>query len=196
MTQSLPGLRFAELTVATPRYARRAWLDAARVLGAFGSLTAAFWAATYFAVGRGFFVLFLALGLVLFAALMIALGRDVASRWIEFGAALGFTPGSRRAFLDFGTDRPVLHGNAGRHSARLRLIHPANNGRREEWLQAEVDLLRDATPELERRARSRGARLVGGRLVMRDRFLGFDAAHTRAFLAQVGATADALVDDG
>ena len=187
-------MRFEERTIAAPKYAPRAWLDVARVLGAFGSLTAAFWAATYFAVGRGFFVLFLAIGLVVFGALMIALGRDVAARWVAFGAVVGFTPISRRAFLDFGTDRPVLHGTAGRHSARLRLIHPRVNGRREEWLQAEVDLLAEARPDLERRARKLGARLVDGRLVMRDRFLGPDAAHTRAFLARVAATADELAD--
>lgn len=187
-------MRFEERTLAPPKYAPRAWLDVARVLGAFGSLTAAFWAATYFAVGRGFFLLFLAIGLIVFAALMIALGRDVSMRWVEFGATLGFAPVSRRAFFDFGTDRPALHGAVGRHCARLRLQTPRIAGRQEEWLQAEVDLLADATPDLERRARRLGARVANGRLVMRDRFLGFDPAHTRAFLARVAATADELVE--
>lgn len=189
-------MRFEERTVAPPKYAPRAWLDVARVLGAFGSLTLAFWTATYLAIDRSVFALFVATGIIVFAALMIALGRDIASRWIEFGAVVGFTPVSRRALLDFGTDRPVLHGSAGRHSARLRLIHPTVNGRREEWLQADVDLMAEATPDLERRARLHGGRVVGDRLVMRDRFLGFDPAHTRAFLARVAATADELVDNG
>lgn len=187
-------MRFEDATVAPPKYAPRAWLDVARILGAFGSLTFAFWAATYFAVERGFFILFLASGLVIFAAFMIALGRDIAQRWIAFGLALGFAPASRRAFLDFGTDRPALHGTAGQHPVRLRLLEARIGKRQEEWLQAEVDLLTEPDERFERRARQLGARLSHGRLVMRDRFLGFDAAHARAFLATVGATADALVD--
>lgn len=189
-------MRFEDVTVAPPNYAPRVWLDVARVLGAFASLTFAFWAATYFAIDRGFFVLFLASGLIVFAALMIALGRDIARRWIAFGLALGFAPVSRRAFFDFGTDRPVLLGSAGPHPVRLRLLEARIGGRQEEWLQAEVDLLAEPDAAIEHRARQLGARVRDGRLVMRDRFLGFDAAHTRAFLATVGATADALTTDG
>lgn len=183
----------ADAHVARPAYARGGWLNVVRVLVGFGSLTAAFWAATYFSVGRSFFVLFLVVGLITFIAMMLALGRDIASRWIAFGAAVGFVPASRRPFLDFGTDRPVLHGCAGRHAARLKLVVTTRGRRAEEWLQAEVDLI-SGSPDLHKRAHKLGLRVRGGRLVVRERFLGMDEGYARAFLDNVGRKADALVD--
>lgn len=91
-------------------------------------------------------------GLLVFASMMVAIGRDVTDRWVRFGRSLGFAPASRRAFLDLGTDRPSLCGLAGRHAARMRLGVASRGGRGEEWLQLDLDLLgvrRDAWATLE-----------------------------------------------
>lgn len=176
---------------------RRAWLDLAPLLTGAVSLAGAIGAVLHFQLEGARFVLFLTLGSVTFAALTILWGRAMTRRWLAFGAALGFAPASRRALLDAGTDRPALHGCAGRHPARIRLVHA--RGHPKAWLEADTELL--CAPEhvhaLDARARALapalapGARVrtTQGRLSLRA---PFDPLGAPALLASLGALADAL----
>ena len=182
----------ARHAAASSRATPRAWLDVARVVAATASLGAALWVATRVASRPALFAAFLALGVLAFAALLVALGRDISGRWLAFGASHGFTPCARRSAFDLGTDRPPLHGNLGPHATRLRLVVEG----REAWLHAEVDLLARPGLALDLRARRLGARVRDGRLLVRAPFPGADEREARAFLDKVRALADALVDEG
>lgn len=166
-------------------------MNAARVLLGVASLTGAFLAAELFHVGRSFFLLMIAAGLVVFAAMMLLLGRDVARRWVAFAATLGFAPVSRRAFFDFGTDRPIVHGLVGRHPARVRYLVTREGREAAAWLQAEVDLFHHDDGTLTR-AKAHGARVRDGRLIVRHPFTGFDADDARGFIERVQRVADAV----
>lgn len=131
----------------------------------------------------------LTLGFTAFAWMMVALGRDVTRRWLALGASVGFRPGARRPVTDLGTDRPVLHGRAGDHPARMRLIVTRGRESAREWLELDTSLLRVAqTAHL--RAGPEGVRATDSALVARGR-----AARER--LAQAGlADARVRLDNG
>lgn len=207
-------MRFEDAAVAVQRSreSRRAWLNALRIFVGFASLAGAFYVAWLLqprldpAAHRRVFLGLLAGAFVVFALMMLWLGRDVSRRWIEFGQTLGFAPASRRAFFDFGTDRPVLLGSAGRHPARLKLVLTTTGRRGQEWIQADVDLLgacerawikihgarfEASDWRLEERARvlvaewsdpATHVHAEGGRLTMRRPFVGFDDEHARTLL--------------
>jgi hypothetical protein len=119
----------------------RAWLDVLRIgIGAV-SLAGAVFVAVLLDIEGSFSFALLAAGLLAFALMMVLFGRGVTRRWLAFGRDLGFTPAARRPVLDFGTDRPVLHGRAGQHPARLRLILTRTRDEGREWLEVETDLL-------------------------------------------------------
>lgn len=126
---------------------RRGLLNMLRLVLGLSSLLAAFWVGILVeprldpAAHQRLFAGLIAAGLFVFAFMMVAIGRDVSDRWISFGRGLGFSPASRRAFLDLGTDRPSLCGLAGRHAARMKLGVTSRGGRGEEWLQLDLDLL-------------------------------------------------------
>lgn len=144
---------------------RATWLDAFRLGGGIVSLVGALAVALVIqdrlspdAAPRAMTGL-VVVGLVGFSAGMLALGRDVARRWLAFGAGLGFTPATRRPFLDFGTDRPTLYGRVGDHALRMRLVvMRAREGTRE-WLELETDILCDDVELAAERARAAIAEL-------------------------------------
>lgn len=197
---------------------RRGWLNLLRVTVGVTSLVVAFWVAMLLEprVAREAHLrltaTLLAGGLLVFAAMMVWLGRDVTRAWLDFGARLGFGPATRRPLSDLGTDRPSLHGRAGAHCARLRFVVHSRARRADEWLQAELELvgvqpgwwlrydgraLHASEPAIAARVRpDLGAfstlRLQDGRLVARAPFHGFDEPAVREMLARAAHVADEL----
>lgn len=173
---------------------------AAGIVSLAGALTAAVW----FHVERELFAILVGVGIALFAVMMVAFGRDVTRRWLDYGARLGFSPGARRPFLDFGTDRPVLHGRAGTHPARLRLVLTRGPEGRREWLEVETDLLLDGADPRALAARAHmAAREVApvarvqvrdGRLAMRAPLTAEEGA--RALVDGLARVADAVEKPG
>lgn len=206
----------ADQAQATP--ARRGWLDLLRVVMGLASVVAAFGIAILLEprVPREAHIrITLALagaGVLVFAVMMVWLGRDVTRAWLDFGARLGFGPATRRPLSDLGTDRPSLHGRAGAHCARLRLVVTSRARRADEWLQAELELvgvepgwwlrydgraLHASEPAIAARVRPNldafsTLRLQNGRLVARAPFHGFDELAVRQMLADAARVADAL----
>lgn len=197
---------------------RRGWLDLLRVVVGLASVAAAFGVSVLLkprVAPDAHVRITLALvgtGLVVFAAMMVWLGRDVTRAWLDFGARLGFGPATRRPLSDLGTDRPSLHGRAGAHCARLRFVVHSRARRADEWLQAELELvgvqpgwwlrydgraLQASEPAIAARVRpDLGAfstlRLQDGRLVARAPFHGFDEPAVREMLARAAHVADEL----
>lgn len=186
---------------------RAGWLDALRLGGGIASLVAALSIALIVEsaltpdVAPRLMAGVLVLGLAAFSGALLSLGRDVSRRWLAFGAGLGFAPATRRPFFDFGTDRPVLYGHAGEHSARMRLLVSPRPAKEREWLELETEVF--ATHPVELGAvslaafealRAQGivsvhARIVGDRLVMRA---PFQPRGAEALVAALGQMADAV----
>lgn len=211
-------MRYEEAHQAPPGETRRGWLNLLRLMVGLSSLLAAFWVSMLIEprVTREAHVrltiALVAAGVLVFAAMMIWLGRDVTRAWLDFGARLGFGPATRRPLHDLGTDRPSLHGRAGAHCARLHLVVTSRARRAEEWLQAELELvgvepawwlrydgiaLHACEPSLAERVRPHlgpfaSLRLRDGRLVARAPFQGFDEPSARDLLAQAARVGDAL----
>lgn len=219
MAQTAIRVRFARAQEPPPALtpARRGWLDTARLAAGFGSVGAALLASVlleprvphdaHARLTAGL----IALGILVFGALMVWWGRDLARAWLGFGARLGFGPATRRALHDLGTDRPPLVGQAGEHSARIRLVTSgARRARRA--LQAELELvgvdpswwlrydgraLAACDERLARRlepwlANLAELRLQEGRLVARAPFAGPSDAVARLLLADAARIADEL----
>lgn len=170
---------------------RADWMNLARLVAGLASLSLAMFVAFRVEMGTHYFALVIGAGLLAFAVALVLMGRDTTRRWLAFGALLGFAPASRRPLLALGTDRPVLHGLAGRFPTTLRIVAAYGEGRW--WLEARAELPFDVEDaRVRERAAALGAKVRRGHLVVRDPFEGFDEERAAEFLAEVAAKADAV----